>query len=96
MRSFLLSARHAAMTMGPLLPLSTANLPRRRFLASAALALLGLGVAAQTGARARKIGFFHVLPPDVPFGVAALARFREGLRDHGFREGADYQIEYLW
>ncbi len=58
--------------------------------------MLGLGVAAEPEARPRVIGFFHVIPPDVPSGVTALARFREGLRDHGFREATDYRIDYRW
>lgn len=84
------------MTTSPLPPPSTTDPLRRRFFACATLALLGLGIAAEPEARPRIIGVFHVLPPDAPSSMTTLAHFREGLRDHGFREGADYRIEYLW
>ncbi|MEX2198674.1 MAG: ABC transporter substrate-binding protein [Burkholderiales bacterium] len=84
------------MTTSPLLPPLTAGRLRRRILACVALALLGLGGAAAKEPRQRTIAYFSVLPPQAPSSVTALARFREGLRDHGFTEGADYRIEYRW
>lgn len=84
------------MTTSPLPPPSTAPLPRRRVLVLAGLAMIGLNGSAQSAAPRRKIGFFGVLPPDEPSTARMLARFREGLREYGFRDGSDYQVEYLW
>jgi putative ABC transport system substrate-binding protein len=96
MRSFLLSARHAAMKPGPLPPPPPSSLARRRLLALASWAFVALTAAAQPPARQRRIVFFYVLPLDAPSAVAALARFREGMQAQGFSAGADYVIEYQW
>ena len=69
---------------------------RRRLLAGAALGLAALAMPAAVARRTYRIGFFSVRPPESQPEVWQLARFREGLREHGLREGAGYRLEHLW
>lgn len=94
-RSVLLSARHATKASDSRRPPLNPDRWRWRILGCATLAL-GFALAAAEGASPRKIGYFNVLPPHAPSSVTALARFRQGLHESGFRESADYRIEYLW
>lgn len=66
---------------------------RRRAIVLGAMAL---ALPAVGRGRLRRIGFFGVRPPESRAEAQQLARFREGLRDHGLREGPEYRIEHVW
>jgi putative ABC transport system substrate-binding protein len=77
------------------------RMKRRRLLfAAGALAVAPFGRA--QGERVRRVGglrrlvYFGVLPPDDSRVRRNLERFREELRKHGFNQGTDYVLEYLW
>ena len=84
------------MTSSPLPPPPSPNHHRRRVLALGALACLGIAGAATPAARRRRILFFSVQPADVASMVAGQALLRDALREHGFADGADYEIRYVW
>lgn len=49
-----------------------------------------------SAAKRRRILYFSVQPADVPSMVAGQALLREALREHGFVDGTDYEIRYVW
>jgi putative ABC transport system substrate-binding protein len=44
----------------------------------------------------RRLAYFGVLPPGDSRVRRDLERFREELKKHGFSQGTDYVLEYLW
>ena len=51
---------------------------------------------AQQGERVRRIGVLSGFAVDDPEAQARIAAFRRGLREQGWSEGHNLQIEYRW
>jgi putative tryptophan/tyrosine transport system substrate-binding protein len=96
MRRLLFRARHATKLSPSIPPPAAPHALRRRVLAGAALGLAALAMPAAAARRPHRIGFFGVRPPESHPEVLQMARFREGLREHGLREGTGYRLEHVW
>ena len=58
--------------------------------------LAPLAADAQQPAKAYRIGFLGSTMPTDPRSVKLLGAFRQGLHDHGWVEGQNIAIEYVW
>jgi len=65
-----------------------------RYLALALVLLAPLAAGAQQPVKVPRIGYLLTGSLESPGTVAALGAFRQGLREHGYREGQNILIEY--
>src|SRR5215813_7592848 len=71
---------------------------RREFitLLGSAAAAWPLGARAQQAERMRRIGVLSGFAVDDPEAQVRIAAFRQGMREHGWSEGRNLQIDYRW
>jgi putative ABC transport system substrate-binding protein len=69
---------------------------RREFIAGLGAAVLPVGARAQQGERVRRMGVLIGLAADDPETRDRVAAFQQGMRERGWSEGRNLQIDYRW